>query len=320
MIADMIHKFSALRILVVGDIMLDRYVHGHVDRISPEAPVPVLKVEREESRIGGAGTVLRNIAALGGNVTLVTAIGTDNAGEQVIALLKDETGLVRYHLHQEETRTTPVKTRLLAGHHQIARMDSETTEDIQESTLRGMLEMIRKEMLFSDAVVLSDYGKGTVTGALAEGVIAIAGTKPVIVDSKTHILGSLRGASIFTPNLHELAKCTGLSVTTRENIINRCRELIGQYGIKNILATRGAEGMLLQTEDGRTYDYSATATGVVDVTGAGDTVVAMMALALASGLPLPKAAELANRAAGVVVGKVGSATLTLEELGYLASN
>ena len=302
---------------MIGDIMLDRYVYGQASRISPEAPVPVLKIEKEGRRIGGVGTVLRNIAALNGNSTILSVIGADEPGREVIEMVGGLPNVEPYII-KEGPRITTIKTRLLAGHHQIARMDAECSYDINLLTQEHIIKIFSSDVPKCDVVILSDYGKGVVTETLVREIIAQASKhkKPVVLDSKSHILESLKDVEVFTPNLHELGELTGLKVDSREDVINRCQDLIDEYGIRNILATRGRDGMILQTNNNNTYDYDATATGVVDVTGAGDTVVAVLALGLAIGWSLPSAAKLANIAAGLVVGKIGSATITPEELGY----
>lgn len=307
--------FGGKRILVVGDLMLDCYVHGYADRLSPEAPVPVLNCENVELRIGGAGTVARNVVALGGQVSLLSVVGDDGSGREVMRLAGDDCNVIPY-IFVENNRITPLKTRYLAGHCQIVRVDHERRMDIGRSVFGDLCRVIEAEMKKCDAVVLSDYCKGVVTGALAKIIIAdaVKHKKPVVVDSKSKTLSDFSDATVFTPNLHELAACTGLPVATQENIRDRCREIIGQQGIHNVLATRGRDGVLLQTEMDKTYAYPATATGISDVTGAGDTVVATLALGLAAGMELPEAARLSNIAAGIVVGKVGSATVSIEEL------
>lgn len=312
----MIPDFASCRIVVVGDIMLDRYIYGHSDRISPEAPVPVLKVEREEARIGGAGTVIRNIASLGGGSVLVSAIGGDASGNEITRLVGQLPNTDAY-LITENGRTTTVKTRHLAGHHQIARVDSEDTGPLTIETRTQIIAAAESEIAECDVVVISDYAKGAVCCEVARRIIgeAVKRHKPVVVDAKSNILSCMAGATVFTPNLNELSEAIENGrLKTRDSVIQAAKRVIQERSICNVLATRGRDGMILQTKRGETYDYAATATGVVDVTGAGDTVVAVLALALATGMALPEAAAMANAAAGLVVGKIGSATINRQEL------
>lgn len=310
----MTHSFHEKRILLIGDVMLDRYIYGKADRLSPEAPVPVLHAERTENRLGGVGTVLRNLCEFRADVVFFSAVGDDSEGDEVIRLVGDLPRVTPYL--QTERRVTSVKTRHIAGHHQISRVDVETIISIQQRAIDTIMRGIEVDIPFCDIVILSDYGKGVLRNDLPARIIECAtwAGKPVVVDSKSNDLQQLRGATVFTPNLHELYACTGLPVETRENIIDRCREIINTHGIENVLATCGKDGMILQTRDNRTHAFEASAREVFDVTGAGDTVVAILALAMAAGIPLPDAARLANAAAGIAVGRMGSATVTPEDL------
>lgn len=301
--------FSSKKILLIGDVMLDHYVYGSALRLSPEAPVPVLKVEREEFRIGGAGTVLRNLSSLGAKTTFISVIGDDLDGNKVTHLVGDVKNCTPY-LIQEKGRLTTVKTRYIAGHHQISRVDKETTDFIHDRTIQLILSKIETDY---DAIIISDYAKGIITPVCQEIIKKAAGI-PVIIDPKSTWFGLYSGAHIITPNLSELGAATDEPIKTTENINDRCRDMMANYNIKNILVTRGAEGMLLRRENGQSIVIPAVAKEVYDVTGAGDTVVAVLALAIASDMSLTAASMLANKAAGIVVGKMGSVAVGLEEL------
>lgn len=302
--------FSNKRILLIGDVMLDHYVYGTAGRLSPEAPVPVLRVEREDFRLGGAGTVLRNLSSLGAKTTFVSVIGNDMDGHKITGLVGEVKNCTPY-LIQERDRLTTVKTRHIAGHHQISRVDKETTDLILDRTISSVLSKV--EPALYDAIIISDYAKGLIQ-PVCEEIIALADDAPVIVDPKSTWFGLYSGAFMVTPNMPELSAATEFPIKTEENIIDRCNELMATYNIENILVTRGADGMLLQTMGTDALIIPAVAKEVYDVTGAGDTVIAVLALAIASNIPLNQAAALANKAAGVVVGKVGSVAITLGEL------
>lgn len=302
--------FASKRILLIGDVMLDHYVYGTAARLSPEAPVPVLKFEREDFRLGGAGTVLRNLDSLGAETTFVSVVGNDYSGNQIISLVGEVKNCIPY-LIKEYKRPTTVKTRHIAGHNQIARIDNETTENISRRTIEQILSHVNPHSY--DAIIISDYGKGVVLPTCQE-IIKSAGSIPIIIDPKNEWFGLYSGATLITPNLPELINATHKEIKSEQDIINRCVELRNQYNIKNILVTRGADGMLLKTFDDNHFSIPAVAKEVYDVTGAGDTVVAVLALAASIGMSLIDAAKLANKAAGVVVGKVGSAAITMDEL------
>lgn len=307
--------FRGRRILCVGDVMLDRYVHGSVDRVSPEAPVPVFKVEygKDESRLGGAGTVVRNIAALGGEAVFVTAVGADRDGDCILELIGKLNG-VTPHVVPEKGRITTVKTRYISGNHQVSRTDCETNAPLHARTATRLLDAVNDAMPTCSAVTLSDYGKGVLTEEVIGAIIDIAKERnvPVVVDPKAHDLAVYAGATVLTPNLPELNRAALYARVTGDSVEETAWELM--TGVDNILVTRGKEGMTLVTRQGEVTHIPASAREVYDVTGAGDTVVAVLALGMAAGLPLAKAARVANAAAGVVVGKIGTATVSPEEL------
>lgn len=302
-------------VLCIGDVMLDRFVYGSVTRISPEAPIPVLRVGRETLMLGGAGNVARNIGAIGAAVTFVSVIGDDAAGRKIAGLLADEPG-VQPHLLTEPDRITTEKTRFIAESHQLLRADLETTAAITPATEQALLDVCAARMAECGVVVLSDYGKGVLTPDLVRRLIALArqAGKPVIVDPKGRDFSHYRGAALVTPNRSELAAVTGMPVDSDDAAVAAARHLIAASGIERVLVTRSEDGMTLVDGGGQADQIPATAREVFDVSGAGDTVVAVLSAGLSAGASLGDAARLANAAAGIVVGKVGTAVIHPEEL------
>jgi len=295
--------------------MLDVFVYGDVDRISPEAPIPVLRVRRDSAMLGGAGNVVRNLVALGAKPHFLSVVGDDQAGTDITRLV-GEHGEVDPFLIIEANRQTTIKTRFFAAGQQLLRADRETSAPLAAVSQEKLLDSAIK--LFADVavVVLSDYGKGVlsveVTRQLIEG--ARAAGKPVIVDPKGIDYSLYAGATMVTPNRKELHEATKMAVGSDEEIIAAARLLIETCGIENVLVTRSQDGMSLVGRDGEVVHLPAEAREVFDVSGAGDTVVAAMAAAIAAGAPLAEAARLANVAAGIVVAKVGTAVAYASDL------
>ena len=316
---DLAGKLDALRgarVLVVGDLMLDRYVSGTVERISPEAPIPVLKAGSETSMLGGAGNVLRNLAALGVRGRLVAAVGDDAAGAEVRRLL-DAAAPEAARLTVQPDRPTAVKLRYLAGGQQLLRIDHEVTGPLADAPAAALLATARSELSDTDVLVLSDYGKGVLTPASIAALIEAAGAAgvPVVVDPKATDYAVYRGARVVTPNLRELEQASGRTAGSDDDTAEAAAKLAAQAGIGAVLATRSGHGMTLVEGGADTARHlPAEAREVYDVSGAGDTVVAVLAAAMAGGLALVDAARLANVAAGIVVGKVGTAVARPEEL------
>ncbi len=308
-------KFSGRRVLCVGDVMVDRSTYGEVKRISPEAPVPVVRITRETSELGGAGNVVRNLAALGAACAFVAAIGEDLAGREVGNLLARLP--VEPYLRVSPHRETTIKNRFfsLDGHH-LLRADRETRLPLAADDAADVMRAIASEMPRAEAVILSDYGKGVLSGDVVQAVIAAAKLqgKPVIVDPKGTDYGRYAGASVLTPNRAELAEATGLPVDTTESLVAAAQSLIRKIGVGAVLVTRSGEGMTLVDAGGHVHHQSAETREVADVTGAGDTVVAALTLGLACAAPLPLAMRLANVAAGVVVGRHGTAVATVQDI------
>ena len=311
----LIETLGEARVLCVGDVILDHYQYGTVERISPEAPIPVLLVKNEEVLLGGAGNVLRNLVSLGVGARFAAAIGDDNAGREVLRQIAeleiDAAGLIK-----DDGRRTSTKTRYLAAGQQILRADHETVAPLSHANRRRLVEVTSEAMQNCDVVVLSDYGKGVLRGGVAGELIAAAhkAGKLTIVDPKGTDYKRYRGAGVLTPNRHELAEATRMPTGCDDEVAAAARRLIEDCALDAVLATRGPDGMTLVAKDGKPTHLKAEAREVFDVSGAGDTVVAALAAALAGGAALSDAAALANVAAGIVIGKVGTASADVDEL------
>lgn len=307
-----IASLSRASVLCVGDVMLDRFVYGSVERVSPEAPIPVLRIEREATMLGGAGNVAANLVALGAACRFVSVVGEDAAGLELVRLVAGETG-DGGGLVVEPGRRTTVKTRFIGNRQQLLRADAETAVPIAEA--EEVLVAARTGLLTVGAVILSDYGKGVLAGGLPARLIAAAREAglPVVVDPKGDDYARYRGADVVTPNRKELMQATGLPADSDAEVEAAARRLIERCGIGAIVATRSERGMSVVTGDGAVH-LAAEAREVFDVSGAGDTVVATLTAALSVGVDLADAARLANLAAGIVVGKVGTAVVRVPEL------
>ena len=301
-------RIGAARVLVVGDVMLDRYWYGAVDRISPEAPVPVVRVTREEERGGGAANVALNVAALGAQATLLTVVGDDEASHKLEKLLA-QTG-VKTELRRDAGLKTTVKLRIIGRQQQLIRLDFENTPD--QEILASQTARFDELLPAHDAVLFSDYGKGGLAHISAMIAKARAMGKPVLIDPKGSDYSRYQGATVITPNRAELQEVVG-AWQSEEQLLAKAQGLRSQLGLAGLLLTRSEEGMSLFEDSGASH-VSAQAREVFDVTGAGDTVIATMAVLLGAGMTLQQALPWANRAGGVVVGKFGTATVQLEEL------
>ncbi len=308
-------KFSKCRILVIGDLMLDEYVWGEVDRISPEAPVQVVSVIREDYTLGGAGNVVNNLAALGATVLTVGVMGDGEDGARLLEKFA-EFGLDTAGIVQEPNRFTTRKTRILAAHQHVLRIDRETKKEISGSTYEKVIKFAEKAIPDVDVILISDYGKGLLTGTLLKRVIAYARKqgKMTLADPKGLDFSKYAGVSLLTPNQKEAALASGMDIRDESSLLKAGERLLERTGIENLLITCGKGGMVLFERENSPHQISTDARQVFDVSGAGDTVVAVMGLAMASGLSLKESATLANTAAGIVVAKVGTATLSMREL------
>ena len=301
-------RLQQARVLVVGDVMLDRYWLGDVSRISPEAPVPVAKIEKTEHRAGGAANVARNVAALGGQAVLLSVIGDDEAGDCLNALMAEhgvETVLIR-----DPNIATTVKLRVVARNQQLIRLDFEDAPT--HEVLNGVKNRFRELLAECDVVILSDYGKGGLTHVVSFIEWARQAGKPVLIDPKGDDYAKYTGATLLTPNRAELRQVTG-SWKNEADLQEKARALQRNLDLQALLLTRSEEGMTL-FRDGEPHHQPTQAREVFDVSGAGDTVIAGMGLAMAAGLDVPEAMRLANAAAGVVVGKLGTAVCSFDEL------
>jgi D-beta-D-heptose 7-phosphate kinase / D-beta-D-heptose 1-phosphate adenosyltransferase len=310
-----VERLHHARILCVGDVMLDHYVYGQVERVSPEAPIPILRVERETRTPGGAGNVLRNLQALGAQTCFVSVIGNDSAGREINRLIA-EPGNVEAHILVEAGRVTTVKTRYIAANQQMLRADRESAAPLGAYVRADFLRLIEQAIGEHDVVIVSDYAKGTMGAGVAAAVIAAAGAagKPVVVDPKGTDYSAYRGASVLKPNRRELALATRMPVGTEAEIVAAASALIAQGAFGAVLVSLSEDGMILVEADGAVHPLVAAAREVFDVSGAGDTAIATLAAGLAGGLSLIEAARLANLAAGIVVGKIGTAVTHASEL------
>lgn len=315
MFEKILNRFSKVKILVVGDIMIDRFIWGKVSRISPEAPVPVVVVEKETFRLGGSANVVNNIHSLGGKVSLCGVVGDDEMGQKIIQELIGK-GVGNHGIFIEHGRQTTIKTRIFANQQQVVRIDRETSDSPGRSALQHLSEYLKKSLEDFDGIILSDYGKGLLTSPLIQTIIRKGreAKRPIMVDPKLKNFFFYKGATVITPNTKEAGEASGIPITDERTLKMVGEKLLGRLKCDALIITRGEEGMALFEPHQEPFLVHTVAKEVYDVTGAGDTVIATMALALAAGAGVRKAAELANYAAGIVVGKMGTATVSQEEL------
>ncbi len=311
----LLRQFRRAKVLVVGDLMLDEFVWGKVNRISPEAPVPVVWVQSESVMPGGAANVANNIRALGGQVQMVGVVGSDRWGTLLLGELKKRaigtSGIVRL-----ATRPTTVKTRVIAHHQQVVRVDREHKGPVEPSVLSRLIGSVRQQMDRVDAIVIEDYGKGMITRELLATVIPLARSHRTLitVDPKQEHFDLYQQVTAITPNRTEAGEALGRELETRQDVLEGGAELLRHLRSDAVLMTLGEDGMCLFENRGRRTWIPTVAQEVFDVAGAGDTVIATFTLALASGASMLEAAVLANHAAGIVVGKLGVTVTTPEEL------
>lgn len=310
-----IRTFPRYRVLVVGDIMMDEFLWGEVSRISPEAPVPVVKVERETFLLGGAANVVNNLIGLKGQVLLAGVVGADGMGRRLVRKLEG-LGTSTAGIVVEEGRPTAIKTRVIAHNQQVVRVDREKVGPIQLRTLKTLLSIVRRQIEHIDGIVISDYGKGVVSQELIEGIKAISEGKdiPILVDPKPKNLHWYDQVTLITPNHLEAEEAVGKKIETEEDLLWAGRSLLRKTRCRSVLITRGKEGMTLFMKNSRVEHIPTVAQKVFDVTGAGDTVIATLALSLLAGMTMIQACRTANYAAGIVVGEVGTAAVQAGEL------
>ncbi|MFL6214893.1 MAG: D-glycero-beta-D-manno-heptose-7-phosphate kinase [Blastocatellia bacterium] len=307
--------FAGRRMLVLGDLMLDEFIWGRVRRISPEAPVPVVEVERQTLVLGGAGNVAANLVALGAQPAPVGVVGNDANTDRLRAAFQ-EIGVASDDLIVDAERATTLKTRIIAHNQQVVRADRESRAPISTAIEDAIIARFIAALDTADAVVVSDYRKGLLTPrVLAETLQAVRRRNvPVCLDPKLRNFAGYQPVTVITPNNQEAAEAAALEIEDEASLNEAGRRLLAAIDCRAVLITRGEEGMALFTDDGEVTRIPTVAREVYDVTGAGDTVIATLALALAAGATFAEAAILANHAAGVVVGKVGTATVTRDEL------
>jgi len=315
MLTKILNRFNKVRILVVGDIMIDRFIWGKVSRISPEAPVPVVLVEKETFLLGGAANVVNNIHALGGGVSICGVVGDDEMSQKIFQKL-NEMGIAAQGVFVGKGRQTTVKTRIIGHHQQLVRIDRETTDDLKGPALRTVSEFLKKNMGHFHGIVLSDYGKGLLTKELIRWTIRKAREegKFVMVDPKVKNFFLYKGATVVTPNTAEASAASGIVIHDLSTLRKAGKLLLRRLNCDALVITRGEEGIAIFQPHQEPFLVPTVAKEVYDVTGAGDTVIGTMALALGAGAGVIEAAKLANYAAGIVVGKVGTATVHRDEL------
>ena len=310
---DIIEQFRDRNILVIGDLILDRYIWGKVSRISPEAPVPVVEVERESFLLGGAANVANNIVSLGARASVVGLVGEDMAGEALTDLLAQKG--VQCEGIFVSNRPTTVKTRVIAHNQQVVRFDREDSKYVSGKVLRGVLEYVNSSYRGFDAIIVSDYRKGMVSGRMIKGILERSRRNKMLVavDPKVGHFNFYKGVSVVTPNVAEAASGANIEIRDEKTLEKAGKIILKRLGCRAVLVTRGEHGMSLFEKRGVAHIPTA-ARKVYDVTGAGDTVISAFTLALTSGASMIEAAVIANHAAGVVVGEVGTAVSTPGEL------
>ena len=303
-------------IVVLGDVMLDEFVWGDVTRISPEAPVPVVDIRRESVHLGGAANVLSNLTALGAKACVIGVVGSDAAGNRLRTSVREASPLqAEEHLVTDESRPSTVKTRIIAHSQLVVRADRELRTPVNGHTEERIIATLKEAIQNADAFVVSDYDKGVVTPRILKEILPLAYERvPVLIDPKIRNLASYRPATLVTPNHHEALRMTNTEEDSDGGLHRAARLLRETLSCDAVLITRGDRGMILLEGDGEPVYVETAAREVYDVTGAGDTVIATLAAALASGSSMLEAANLANHAAGIVVGKVGTATASADEL------
>lgn len=310
-----IRSFPNNKVLVVGDIMMDEFLWGEVSRISPEAPVPIVKVEKETFLLGGAANVVNNLLGLKSQVLLAGVIGPDGMGRRLIRKLQS-LGTATEGIVVEEGRPTAIKTRVIAHHQQVVRVDREKVGSIFPGTLRTILGIIKKNISRIKGIIVSDYGKGVVSQELMNGLKEVIGKNsiPILVDPKPQNMRWYEGVTLITPNHLEAELAAGRKIETEEDLLWAGRDLLKKTKCDSVLITRGQEGMTLFLKNKKVEHIPTVAQKVFDVTGAGDTVIATLILSLVSGMNMIQACKMANFAAGIVVGEVGTAAVQAGDL------
>lgn len=314
--AEILKQLSNRKIVVLGDVMLDEFIWGDVSRISPEAPVPVVDIRRESTHLGGAANVLMNLSALGAKAGVIGVVGKDAAAEKVRAGLNDQSAWASNELLiTDESRPTTIKTRIIAQNQMVVRADRERRAPVDEEIEDQIIAAAKVALGDAQALVISDYDKGVVTPRILSEVLPAAyGRMPVLIDPKMRNFYSYQPATLVTPNHHEALRLTNIDEDSDSSLQTAAKMIRTRLACDAVLITRGDRGMMLLEGDRDPVYVETAAREVYDVTGAGDTVIAMLAAALAAGASMIEAAALANHAAGIVVGKLGTATAGAEEV------
>ncbi len=315
-IQKILNNFEQQRLIVLGDLMLDEFIWGEVRRISPEAPVPVVEVKRETWHAGGAGNVVSNLLELGAKAIPIGVVGND-AGAEKLRLQFSKTGAETKYLISDAERPTTVKTRIVAHHQQMIRADRESKAAISQDIENKIIAAFSEALPNCDAVIISDYDKGVLTPRVLENVLKAAQGKIVCLDPKIKNFSLYNPVTVVTPNQSEAERATGIEISDETSLLKAAHRIREMLSCPNVLITRGEQGMTLlnfSTGDAQITHIPTMAREVYDVTGAGDTVIATLTLALAAGAEIADAAQIANYAAGIVVGKVGTATVSRENL------
>jgi rfaE bifunctional protein kinase chain/domain len=314
--AELLGKLGDSRIVVLGDVMLDEFIWGEVTRISPEAPVPVVDIRRESTHLGGAANVLANLVALGSKACVAGVVGDDFAGERIRSSVGDKSDFQSdKSLVIDNSRPTTIKTRIIAQNQMVVRADREHRVPVNAKTEELIITAVKAALEKAHALVVSDYDKGVVTSRILAEVLPIAyGRMPVLIDPKLRNFDAYRPATLITPNHHEALRMASLEEDSDEGLKLAARAIRGRLSCDAVLITRGDRGMMLVEGDRDPVNVDTAAREVFDVTGAGDTVIAALAAALAAGASMIEAAVLANHAAGIVVGKLGTATASGQEV------
>jgi len=313
-----IDRFPRARVVVIGDIIMDEYIWGDVSRISPEAPVPVVEVKHETKILGGAANVIHNMATLGAGPVLCGVIGDDRTGRQILNKV-EQMGLKTDGMVVEPGRPTSIKTRIVAHNQQVVRFDRESKKNIGPESIKKILDFIATNLDTIDAIVVTDYGKGVISAPLMKGLRdlvrpASEGSIIIAVDPKTGNFEYYHKVDVITPNHHEAGTYCGFEIIDDDSLMRAGRKMLDELNCRSVLITQGKDGVTLFENGGETTHIPTVAKKVFDVTGAGDTVIGTLSLGLASGLDLKSAAVLSNFAAGIVVGEVGTSTVSAEEL------
>ncbi len=310
-----IETFKQVKALVVGDLMIDEYLWGSVDRVSPEAPVPVVCVNKESHTLGGAGNVINNLVAMGASVVAIGTAGTGKAGQMIFEKLKD-LGIQTDGIVSEPLRPTTRKTRVIASNQQVLRIDKEIKRNITDETLDKLVLNIEKNIKDADLIVLSDYDKGLITKELVEAIVKLARQNKVLTlaDPKSLNFSKYTAVNVLTPNKKEASLAANVDIKSEQDLLDAGNKIMEQARLERLLITCGKDGMMLFEKNKPCFHIESDARQVFDVSGAGDTVISLLGLGLATGADFKQSAQIANAAAGIVVGKVGTATPSIDEL------